>query len=85
MRSRLELAPINPRRFVASPSSRRAGCREIFLRDCGGDDVQNKSRMEPLLLVAGKLSLTPAELLFVGDSRNDIPGCPARQDVLPSD
>ncbi|MFQ8717177.1 MAG: HAD hydrolase-like protein [Enterobacter hormaechei] len=31
-----------------------------------------KPHPEPLLLVAGKLSLAPAELLFVGDSRNDI-------------
>ena len=39
----------------------------------GGDDVQNKKpHPEPLLLVAEKLSLAPAELLFVGDSRNDI-------------
>ena len=49
----------------------------------GGDDGQNKKpHPEPLLLVAGKLSLTPAELLFVGDSRNDIlaaraAGCPS--------
>ena len=27
---------------------------------------------EPLLLVAEKLALAPGELLFVGDSRNDI-------------
>jgi phosphoglycolate phosphatase len=39
----------------------------------GGDDVQNKKpHPEPLLLVAEKLGLAPAELLFVGDSRNDI-------------
>ena len=39
----------------------------------GGDDVKNKKpHPDPLLLVAQKLSLTPAELLFVGDSRNDI-------------
>lgn len=39
----------------------------------GGDDVQNKKpHPEPLLLVAGKLSLAPEALLFVGDSRNDI-------------
>ena len=35
--------------------------------------LQNKKpHPEPLLLVAEKLSLAPAELLFVGDSRNDI-------------
>lgn len=39
----------------------------------GGDDVQNKKpHPEPLLRVAEKLGLAPAELLFVGDSRNDI-------------
>ncbi len=39
----------------------------------GGDDVKNKKpHPEPLLLVAEKLGLTPGELLFVGDSRNDI-------------
>ena len=39
----------------------------------GGDDVKNKKpHPEPLLLVAEKLGLAPGELLFVGDSRNDI-------------
>ena len=38
-----------------------------------GDDVKNKKpHPEPLLMVAEKLGLAPAELLFVGDSRNDI-------------
>ncbi|MBJ9135195.1 phosphoglycolate phosphatase [Citrobacter farmeri] len=49
----------------------------------GGDDVQNKKpHPDPLLLVASKLGIAPEQLLFVGDSRNDIQaakaaGCPS--------
>ena len=47
--------------------------RDIAKYFIGGDDVKNKKpHPEPLLLVAEKLGLAPAELLFVGDSRNDI-------------
>ncbi len=38
----------------------------------GGDDVQNKSRIRNRCCWWRKSSLAPAELLFVGDSRNDI-------------
>ncbi|HAF0208524.1 TPA_asm: HAD-IA family hydrolase, partial [Salmonella enterica subsp. enterica serovar Typhimurium] len=46
-------------------------------------DVQNKKpHPEPLLLVASRLGMMPEQMLFVGDSRNDIQaakaaGCPS--------
>ncbi len=49
----------------------------------GGDDVQNKKpHPDPLLLVAERMGIAPQEMLFVGDSRNDIQaakaaGCPS--------
>lgn len=48
----------------------------------GGDDVtEKKPHPAPLYMVLGKLGLRANELLFVGDSRNDIQaaraaGCP---------
>jgi phosphoglycolate phosphatase len=73
-----------PTPFVA-PLLEALDIAKYFSVIVGGDDVQNKKpHPEPLLLVAGKLSLTPAELLFVGDSRNDILAARAAA-VLPSD
>ena len=49
----------------------------------GGDDVQNKKpHPDPLLLVAERMGIAPQQMLFVGDSRNDIQaakaaGCPS--------
>ncbi|MGS9121398.1 HAD-IA family hydrolase, partial [Salmonella enterica subsp. enterica serovar Infantis] len=49
----------------------------------GGVDVQNKNpHTETLLLVASRLGIMPEQMLFVGDSRNDIQaaksaGCPS--------
>ena len=77
----LGLVTNKPTPFVA-PLLEALDIAKYFSVIVGGDDVQNKKpHPEPLLLVAGKLSLTPAELLFVGDSRNDIlaakaAGCP---------
>ncbi len=68
----LGLVTNKPTPFVA-PLLEALDIAKYFSVIVGGDDVQNKKpHPEPLLLVAGKLSLTPAELLFVGDSRNDI-------------
>ena len=78
----LALVTNKPTPFVA-PLLEALDIAKYFSVIVGGDDVQNKKpHPEPLLLVAGKLSLTPAELLFVGDSRNDIlaaraAGCPS--------
>ncbi|HDS3785883.1 TPA: phosphoglycolate phosphatase [Enterobacter ludwigii] len=78
----LGLVTNKPTPFVA-PLLEALDIAKYFSVIVGGDDVQNKKpHPEPLLLVAGKLSLTPAELLFVGDSRNDIlaaraAGCPS--------
>jgi len=78
----LGLVTNKPTPFVA-PLLDALDIAKYFTVIVGGDDVQNKKpHPEPLLLVAGKLSLTPAELLFVGDSRNDIlaaraAGCPS--------
>jgi len=77
----LGLVTNKPTPFVA-PLLETLGIAKYFSVIVGGDDVKNKKpHPEPLLLVAGKLSLSPAELLFVGDSRNDIlaakaAGCP---------
>ncbi|EOY4470397.1 phosphoglycolate phosphatase [Enterobacter hormaechei] len=78
----LGLVTNKPTPFVA-PLLEALDIAKYFSVIVGGDDVQNKKpHPEPLLLVAGKLSLAPAELLFVGDSRNDIlaaraAGCPS--------
>lgn len=61
-----------PTPFVA-PILKALGIDPYFSVVIGGDDVQNKKpHPEPLLLMANKLSVTAAGLLFVGDSRNDI-------------
>lgn len=68
----LGLVTNKPTPFVA-PLLEALDIAKYFSVIVGGDDVENKKpHPEPLLLVAGKLSLSPEELLFVGDSRNDI-------------
>lgn len=68
----LALVTNKPTPFVA-PLLEALGIDSFFDVVIGGDDVKNKKpHPEPLLLVAEKLALAPGELLFVGDSRNDI-------------
>ncbi|MEH2921828.1 phosphoglycolate phosphatase [Samsonia erythrinae] len=71
-----------PTPFVA-PLLAGLGIGEYFSLVIGGDDVtMKKPHPAPLYLVLGKLGLRAGELLFVGDSRNDIlaakaAGCPS--------
>ena len=68
----LALVTNKPTPFVA-PLLASLDIAHYFDVVIGGDDVKNKKpHPEPLLLVAERLGLAPAELLFVGDSRNDI-------------
>ena len=68
----LALVTNKPTPFVA-PILEALDIAKYFTVVIGGDDVKNKKpHPDPLLLVAQKLGLAPAELLFVGDSRNDI-------------
>ena len=68
----LGLVTNKPTAFVA-PLLEALDIAKYFSVIVGGDDVQNKKpHPEPLLLVAKRLEIEPAELLFVGDSRNDI-------------
>lgn len=68
----LALVTNKPTPFVA-PILESLDIAKYFSVVIGGDDVKNKKpHPDPLLLVAEKLGLAPAELLFVGDSRNDI-------------
>lgn len=68
----LALVTNKPTPFVA-PLLQALDIARYFNVVIGGDDVKNKKpHPEPLLLVAERLGLAPAELLFVGDSRNDI-------------
>lgn len=68
----LALVTNKPTPFVA-PILGALNIAKYFTVVIGGDDVKNKKpHPDPLLLVAEKLGLSPAELLFVGDSRNDI-------------
>ena len=68
----LALVTTKPTPFVA-PILSSLDIAKYFTVVIGGDDVKNKKpHPEPLLMVAEKLGLAPAELLFVGDSRNDI-------------
>jgi len=68
----LALVTNKPTPFVA-PLLEAFNIARYFNVVIGGDDVKNKKpHPEPLLLVAERLGLAPAELLFVGDSRNDI-------------
>lgn len=58
------------------------GINDYFSLVLGGDDVAvKKPHPAPLFLVLGSFGLKPGELVFVGDSRNDIlaaqaAGCP---------
>nr|WP_024966535.1 phosphoglycolate phosphatase [Pantoea sp. IMH] len=71
-----------PTPFVA-PLLASLGIAEFFSLIIGGDDVvAKKPHPAPLFLVLGKFGLLPSELVFVGDSRNDIlaaqaAGCPS--------
>lgn len=68
----LALVTNKPTPFVA-PILSSLDIAKYFTVVIGGDDIKNKKpHPEPLLMVAEKLGLAPAELLFVGDSRNDI-------------
>jgi len=68
----LALVTNKPTPFVA-PLLEALGIAQYFTFVVGGDDVANKKpHPEPLLLVCKKLNIQPHELLFVGDSRNDI-------------
>ena len=68
----LALVTNKPTPFVA-PILASLDIAKYFTVVIGGDGVKNKKpHPEPLLMVAEKLGLAPTELLFVGDSRNDI-------------
>lgn len=68
----MALVTNKPTPFVA-PLLEALNIAKYFSVVIGGDDVKNKKpHPEPLLRVAEKLGLAPGELLFVGDSRNDI-------------
>jgi phosphoglycolate phosphatase len=77
----LALVTNKPTPFIA-PLLRSLGIDQYFSLVIGGDDVvAKKPHPAPLFLVLGKFGLLPEELLFVGDSRNDIlaakaAGCP---------
>ncbi|MCU5771851.1 phosphoglycolate phosphatase [Erwiniaceae bacterium BAC15a-03b] len=70
-----------PTPFV-EPLLQSLGIAQHFSLIIGGDDVVvKKPHPAPLFLVLGTFGLLPQELLFVGDSRNDIlaaqaAGCP---------
>ncbi|UCB32528.1 phosphoglycolate phosphatase [Duffyella gerundensis] len=70
-----------PTPFVA-PLLESLGIADYFDLIIGGDDVVvKKPHPAAIFLVLGKFGLIPGELLFVGDSRNDIlaaqgAGCP---------
>ncbi|CAI1108987.1 phosphoglycolate phosphatase [Serratia entomophila] len=78
----MALVTNKPTPFVA-PLLAALGIGEYFSLVIGGDDVtQKKPHPAPLYLVLGKLGLRANELLFIGDSRNDIQaaqgaGCPS--------
>lgn len=77
----MALVTNKPTPFVA-PLLASLGIAEYFSLIIGGDDVVvKKPHPAPLFLVLGTFGLLPGELLFVGDSRNDImaaqaAGCP---------
>ncbi|KAB8312365.1 phosphoglycolate phosphatase [Erwinia endophytica] len=70
-----------PTPFIA-PLLTSLGIAQYFSLVIGGDDVvAKKPHPAPLFLVLGTFGLLPGELVFVGDSRNDIlaaqaAGCP---------
>ncbi|HGM5491980.1 TPA: phosphoglycolate phosphatase [Serratia fonticola] len=68
----LALVTNKPTPFVA-PLLAALGINDFFSLIIGGDDVvEKKPHPAPLYLVFGKLGLRASEVLFVGDSRNDI-------------
>lgn len=77
----MALVTNKPTPFVA-PLLQSLGIVDHFSLIIGGDDVvAKKPHPAPLFLVLGKFGLLPGELVFVGDSRNDIQaaqaaGCP---------
>ena len=77
----MALVTNKPTPFIA-PLLRSLGIEQHFSLIIGGDDVAaKKPHPAPLFLVLGQFGLLPQELLFVGDSRNDIlaakaAGCP---------
>lgn len=77
----MALVTNKPTPFVA-PLLQSLGIADYFSLIIGGDDVvAKKPHPAPLFLVLGKFGLLPDELVFVGDSRNDIQaaqaaGCP---------
>ncbi|HEI8868515.1 MULTISPECIES: phosphoglycolate phosphatase [Gammaproteobacteria] len=78
----MALVTNKPTPFVA-PLLQTLGIFDYFSLIIGGDDViEKKPHPAPLYLVLGKLGLHASQLLFVGDSRNDIQaaqaaGCPS--------
>ncbi|QDX28711.1 phosphoglycolate phosphatase [Dickeya poaceiphila] len=78
---RMAVVTNKPTPFVA-PLLDVLGIGHYFSLILGGDDVtEKKPHPAPLYMVLGKLGLRANELLFVGDSRNDIQaaraaGCP---------
>lgn len=61
-----------PTPFVA-PLLRSLGIESLFSLIIGGDDVVvKKPHPAAIFLVLGRFGVLPKELLFVGDSRNDI-------------
>ena len=78
----LGLVTNKPTPFVA-PLLEALDIAKYFSVVIGGDDVQNKKpHPDPLLLVADRMGIAPQQMLFVGDSRNDIQaakaaGCPS--------
>jgi phosphoglycolate phosphatase len=79
---KMALVTNKPTPFVG-PLLEQLGVANYFDVVIGGDDVVNrKPHPAPLYLILGKLGLRAHELLFVGDSRNDIEaaqaaGCPS--------
>lgn len=68
----LGLITNKPTQFVA-PLLLSLGLDGLFSQVLGGDDVvQKKPHPAPLYLMLAKLGLRASELVFVGDSRNDI-------------
>jgi phosphoglycolate phosphatase len=78
----MALVTNKPTPFVA-PLLTELGIIDTFSLIIGGDDVvAKKPHPAPLYLVFGKFGLRAGEVLFVGDSRNDIQaaqaaGCPS--------
>lgn len=78
----MALVTNKPTPFVA-PLLTTLGIIDYFSLIIGGDDVREKKpHPAPLYLVFGKLGLRAGEVLFIGDSRNDIQaaqaaGCPS--------